>query len=294
MKATVRNTITESSIWFWALLAALVQTAYGAAENNLIERGRYLIHAGGCMSCHTADEEGAPPLAGGRALETPFGTFYATNITPDTETGIGWWSDEDFLDALWEGKRPQGSHYYPAFPFTSYTGISKQDALAMKAYLFSIEPIHRANRNHKLRWFISTRLAAGAWKKMNFRPGRFVEDPEQSADWNRGAYLVRHLGHCGECHTPRTRSGKLLRERELTGSSAGPDDEEVPNITPDRESGIGRWSTTDIELFLETGMLPDGDFTGELMSPVIDDNTSQLTSEDRRAIAVYLKTIPTK
>jgi len=293
----VRNTITEGSIRIGLVVAAFLQVANGAApqdgptQNDLVEKGRYLIHAGGCITCHTADTADAPPLAGGRALETPFGTFYAPNITPDAETGIGTWSDDDFLNALWNGVSPKGSAYYPAFPYTSYSGVTEEDALAMKAYLFSLEPVHWPNRKHELRWFIFTRMAAGAWKSMNFRPARFVEEPGQSADWNRGAYLVRHLGHCGECHTPRTRTGVLIERKAMTGNTKGSDEKKAPDITTDKEAGIGRWSMQEIELFLEMGLLPDGDFTGGSMSPVIDDNTSQLIDADRHAIAVYLKSL---
>ena len=283
-------------IGFWALLATGSLAACGAAaesdsESNAVVRGRYLIHAGGCISCHTADEDDAPPLAGGHALETPFGTFFTPNITPDVETGIGSWSDDDFLNALRQGVSPEGSSYYPSFPYTSYTGLTKDDVLAMKAYLFSLEPVVNPNKKNELSWYVSMRMAASAWKRMNFRPRRYAGDTSQSTEWNRGAYLVRHLGHCGECHTPRTKTGKILYERELAGNPAGADGEKIPNITPDKEAGIGRWSEREIELFLEMGMLPDGDFTGGSMSPVIDDNTSQLTDEDRRAIGVYLKSV---
>jgi mono/diheme cytochrome c family protein len=290
----VRNTITEAATRLAILAAGVFQMAavsFADVDAGLIEQGRYLVYAGGCISCHTVDEKDAVPLAGGHPLETPFGTFYAPNITPDDETGIGRWTDENFLDAFWKGVSPMGKHYFPAFPYTSYTGMTESDVLAIKAYLFSMEPVHNPNRKNELPWYLSTRLAAGAWKKMNFRPARFVEDPAQSAQWNRGAYLARHLGHCGECHTPRKKSGRILQGLEFAGQPEGPDREAVPDITPDREHGIGRWSEQDITMFMEFGMLPDGDFTGGDMSPVIDDNTSHLTNEDRAAIAVYLKSV---
>ena len=269
----------------------LLTTGVSLANPAQIERGEYLLHASGCTSCHTADEDDARPLTGGRALDTPFGTFYTPNITPDIETGIGGWSDDDFVTALWEGVGPDGD-YYPAFPYTSYTGMSRQDALAIKAYLFSIEPIPQPNREHELDWYLFTRLAAWGWKLINFTPGRFVPDPARDAAWNRGAYLARHLGHCGECHTPRDDLGKIRTQRELAGNPNGPEGKKVPDITPNRKSGIGRWSTDEIEFFLELGMLPDGDFAGGSMSPVIDDNTSQLVPADRHAISLYLKTVP--
>jgi mono/diheme cytochrome c family protein len=275
-----------------ALTILSFQTVCPAAtQSDLVERGEYLLHAGGCISCHTADEDDAVPLAGGRALETPFGTFITPNITPDDETGIGQWSDDDFLNALWLGIRPDGSRYFPAFPYTAYTGVSEEDLLAIKAYLMNLLPIRQPNLEHELPWYLSSRVAARAWQTMNFEPGRFQKEPTRSAEWNRGAYLVRHLGHCGECHTPRTATGKSIQDKALTGNPAGADGKKVPGITQDRENGIGRWSPGEIELFLEIGMLPDGDFTGSVMSAVIDDNTSHLTGEDRHAIATYLTSI---
>jgi mono/diheme cytochrome c family protein len=272
--------------------APLLATAFAVAQTEAIERGEYLIHAGGCIDCHTEDRDDAVDLAGGRALESPFGTFYTPNITPDVDTGIGAWSDEDFLSAFWEGVDPDGKHYYPSFPYPSYTGISRDDLLAMKAYLFSLEPVGNPTPEHKLKWYISTRLAVGAWKLKNFDSQRFEPDADRSDEWNRGAYLVRHLGHCGECHTPRSGTGALLADLELSGNPDWPDDEKMPNITPHRDDGIGKWSVSDIEYFLQTGMYPDGDFVGSSMSAVIDNNTSRLTKEDRLAIASYLKSVP--
>lgn len=266
--------------------------AIASAEESTIERGEYLIFAGGCIDCHTEDSDEALPLAGGRALESPFGTFYSPNITPDVDSGIGAWTDADFVNAFWKGVNPDGDHYYPAFPYTSYTGVSREDLLAMKAYLFSLEPVENATPEHELAWYISTRLAAGAWKLKNFDSERFVPDREQSPEWNRGAYLVRHLGHCGECHTPRSATGALRQDQELAGNPDGPDEEKMPNITPHRDDGIGKWSVGDIEYFLQTGMLDDGDFVGSSMSSVIDNNTSKLIKEDRLAIATYLKSVP--
>jgi mono/diheme cytochrome c family protein len=259
-------------------------------QEDPVERGRYLTYAGGCISCHTEDVDRAVPLAGGRAMETPFGTFYSPNITPDVETGIGGWSGDDFVTAFWEGVSPDGEHYFPSFPYTSYTGASREDLLAIKAYLDSIEPVAKQVPEHDLAWYMSTRLAAGAWKALNFESRRFVPDPAQDEQWNRGAYLVRHLGHCGECHTARGSSGAFLEGVELAGATLG--DEKVPNITPHREAGIGRWSESDIEYFLDIGMLPDGDFAGSSMVDVIEDNTSKLTREDRLAIAAYLRALP--
>jgi mono/diheme cytochrome c family protein len=270
-------------------MAAIPATADD--EDPQVERGRYLTHAGGCITCHTEDRDDAVPLAGGRALESPFGTFYAPNITPDPETGIGEWSNTEFVRAFQAGLNPKGDAYFPAFPYTSYTGMSNEDLLAIKAYLFSLEPVKKENRKHDLPIMMSSRKAAGVWKSRYFKPQRFLAVRNKDEQWNRGAYLVRHLGHCGECHTPRGGLGELESDLELAGNPEGPGDEEMPNITP-HEDGIGDWSIEDIERFLDTGMLPNGDYTDDSMADVIKDNTSHLSREDRLAIATYLKSLP--
>jgi mono/diheme cytochrome c family protein len=274
------------------MVAGLLVIGDANAQQTPIERGKYLARAAGCVTCHTANGDNAVPLAGGHRLETPFGTFYGPNITPDKQTGIGDWSDEDFLNAIWNGVSPDGENYYPAFPYTSYTGMSREDALAIKAYLFSLDPVSQENREHELNWYVSMRMAAGFWKSMGFNPARFSPDASRSDEWNRGAYLVRHLGHCGECHTPRDVMGRMETDRDLHGNPEGGEKNAAPDITPNKTTGIGKWSVSDIEFFLEIGMLPDGDFTGGNMSAVIDDNTSLLTPQDRNAIAVYLKSLP--
>lgn len=280
----------RSSLYLIAGAAAALAASAVFAQDDVVARGKYLTHAGGCITCHTEDKPDAVELAGGRALDTPFGTFYAPNITPDVLTGIGAWSDEDFVNALWNGVSPQGEHYFPAFPYTAYTGMSREDVLAIKAYLFSVDPVVKDSPAHDLAWYMSTPFAARAWKAMNFEPARFAPDASRDEQWNRGAYLVRHLGHCGECHTPRTARGALQPERALAGTTLG--DEKMPNITPHPADGIGRWSLSDIEYFLDVGMYPDGDFAGSSMVDVIEDNTSQLTRADRLAIASYLKSLP--
>jgi mono/diheme cytochrome c family protein len=275
--------------WPVALAASLLSLA--AQAETPADRGRYVTAAAGCASCHTADSDGAAPFAGGRALVTRFGTFYSPNITPDRDTGIGTWTDAQFLDALREGIHPGGGAYFPAFPYTSYSGMTAEDALAIKAYLFTLTAVRQPNRDHDLPWYLRPRLVATAWKWAFFRPTPFIQDPRRNAAWNRGAYLVRHLGHCGECHTPRNRFGALIADRELAGNPVAPEEREVPNITPDEEDGIGDWSPSDLETFLETGMFPDGDFAGSGMGEVIDDTTSRLTPDDRRAIGTYLRAL---
>jgi mono/diheme cytochrome c family protein len=281
-----------AGIWGLVLACILLVPGIACAGGDAVRRGEYLVYAGGCITCHTDEENGGKYLAGGRALKTPFGTFYTPNITPDVTTGIGAWNDDDFVRAFREGVNPQGENLYPAFPYTSYTGIKRDDLLAIKAYLFSLTPVEQPNRKHDLPWYLSYRWVLSIWNWLNFEPGVFKPDPARPPQWNRGAYLVRHLGHCGECHTPRNWMGGLERSRELAGNPDGPEGGKVPNITPDRATGIGSWTASDIAYFLQTGMLPDGDFAGSSMSDVIDDNTSQLRENDRKAIAAYIESLP--
>ncbi len=277
-----------TALLLW-LIAASCLAASAASEQ--IERGRYLVHAGGCISCHTADRPDAIPLAGGRRLETPFGIFYAPNLRPDRKTGTGGWTDRDFDAALRQGRAPDGSLYYPVFPYPAYAGMSDRDVSAIAAYLRSLTPVHNPVPPHELPWYLRWRQVMLGWNLLWFDPQPFQADQRRDAEWNRGAYLVRHLGHCGECHTPRNVLGARDHSRELAGNPDGPDNENIPGIRQDREGGIGQWTIDDILLFLEVGMLPDGDFAGSSMSEVIDDNTSQLTAADRRAIAVYLQSL---
>jgi len=274
-----------------ALAGASAAAASAAELSTAVERGRYLAQAGGCISCHTADRPDATPLAGGRAIRTAFGTFYTPNLTPDPETGLGGWTDADFERALRGGVRPDNSYYYPAFPYPSYTGLTDSDVADIAAYLRSLAPVRQATPKHELPWYLSQRLVMYVWNLLNFTPGRFTPDPARDAAWNRGAYLVRHVGHCGECHTPRNALGGLDHARELAGNPAGPEGKSVPDITQNPEAGIGRWSAEDIVFMLETGLLPDGDFAGSTMSDVIKDSTGKLTVADRQAIAAYLKSL---
>jgi mono/diheme cytochrome c family protein len=253
------------------------------------KRGEYLTHAGGCSACHT--QENGQDMAGGRPLESPFGTFYSPNITPDETAGIGGWSDAEFITAFQEGINPAGEHYYPAFPYPSYTGLSDTDLLDIKAYLDSLPASSQANREHDLVWYAQWRAPLYFWKWLYFTSARFVPDAEKAPTWNRGAYLVRHLGHCGECHTPRTILGGSRKQLELAGAPGFGDAKAAPNLTPHAD-GLENWRSSDLELFLEIGMLPNGDFAGGEMSVVIDENTALLTSEDRTAIVQYLRELP--
>jgi mono/diheme cytochrome c family protein len=262
----------------------------GAADPDPA-RGAYLAAAAGCETCHTDKEHHGPPYAGGRALETQFGTFYSPNITPDPETGIGDWSEAQFLRALREGVGPDGANYFPVFPYPSFTGITDEDARAIKAYLFSLPPVRQVNRAHDVSFPFSWRFLQTGWKLLFFNPGQFRPAPQRSAAYNRGAYLVTAVAHCGECHTPRNWLGAMESDRFLAGNPHGPDGKKVPNITPDPRTGIGEWSEDDIVGLLTDGHTPDLDFVGGAMAEIVR-NTSRLDDADRRAIAVYLKSVP--
>jgi mono/diheme cytochrome c family protein len=262
-----------------------------SAAADPVSPGAYLTNAAGCEDCHTDREHGGQPYAGGRALATPFGTFYSPNITPDPETGIGRWSDEQFLRALRDGVRPDGANYFPVFPYPSFTKITDADMRAIKAYLFSLPAVRQADRAHDVSFPISWRFLQNGWKLLFFSPGPFRPTPERSQAYNRGAYLVTALAHCGECHTPRNWFGATEPGSFLAGNPHGPDGKKVPNITPDPQTGIGNWSEEDITTLLKTGQTPEFDFVGGAMGEVVR-NTSRLDDADRRAIAIYLKSLP--
>jgi mono/diheme cytochrome c family protein len=285
-RSTTRSVATAAALVVAALLAWPA-----AADQAQIDRGAYIFTAADCAGCHTDVKAKGPLLAGGRALKTPFGTFYSPNITPDPEHGIGRWSDADFIEALREGAAPDGSHLYPVFPYTSFTRMTDQDMLDLKAYIFSLPPVAQPNRDHEIDFPFGWRFTLGAWKLLNFTAGAFAPDPAKGPEWNRGAYLVEALGHCGECHTPRGWLGGLDGSRAFAGTTAGPDGGKVPNITPDKETGIGSWSRADILRVLKTGMLPDFDAVGSAMGEVVE-TTSRLSDADRQAIAVYLESLP--
>jgi mono/diheme cytochrome c family protein len=275
-----------------ALLCRAPAPAPAQADQARIDRGAYIFAAADCVSCHTDVKGKGPPLAGGRPLATPFGTFYSPNITPDPETGIGRWTDADFIRALRYGVSPGGDHYFPVFPYPSFTGMTDQDILDLKAYIFSLPPVKQANRDHDIDFPYGWRPSIWFWKQLNFTPGAFAPDPAQSPEWNRGAYLVQALGHCGECHTPRGWLGGLDTSVAYSGTTDGPDGEKVPNITPDPDTGIGSWSPADVVRVLRTGQLPNGDFVGSVMGEVVETSTSKLTDADRQAIAAYLASLP--
>jgi mono/diheme cytochrome c family protein len=276
----------RSLLFALATLGAAATPA--AAESSPAARGEALFHIGGCTNCHTA--KGGQLLAGGDAIRTPFGAFYAPNITPDATTGIGAWSDADFIRAMREGVGRDGRPYYPAFPYTSFTHMTDEDLRRLKAYLDTIAPVSQPSHAHEL-WFpFSLRWGMWLWQWAFFTPELFQPDPARDAVWNRGAYLVLGPGHCAECHTPRTFYGVLEQGRAFAGSQLGKD--KVPNITSNPEKGLGKWSASDIGTVLKLGMTPDGDFLGSEMAKVVNNGTSKLPDDDLAAIVAYLQTLP--
>ena len=270
------------------LVPPLLSAGPALADDAAVRRGEYLSRAAGCVGCHTDVDNGGPPFAGGRPLETPFGVFYSPNVTPDRETGIGAWSEEDFVRALREGVAPDGTHYFPVFPYPSYTRMTDADMRDLGAYLFSREAVHREVPDHDVPFPLSWRFLQLGWKLLFFSGGEYRPDPARDAEWNRGAYLVRALAHCGECHTPRNVLGAPVADRFLAGTPDGPDGAPVPNVTPDPRTGIGNWSADDLVQLLKSGLKPDFDDVQGSMYEAIEHGLKFLTDEDLKAIAVYV------
>ncbi len=251
------------------------------------KRGEYLIRAAGCVACHTDIKNNGGYLAGGPPIETQFGTFYAPNITPDSEHGIGGWSLGDFYLSLTAGVSPLGEHYFPAFPYTSYTRLLDQDIVDLKSYIDSVAPVARTSVPHDISWPFGYRELLGPWKLLFFRQGADGETGKQSVSEDRGNYLVNGPGHCGECHSQRNILGGIADGDPLSGNSRGPEGHSVPSIAG-KETTIADWEKSDISFYLQTGVKPDGDVAGGAMSEVIFESTSYLTDEDIDAVALYL------
>ncbi len=273
-----------------ALWGAAWLPGAGAADDPAA-RGKYLARAGLCIACHTDFRNKGVELAGGYAIQIPFGTLYSTNLTPDPETGIGGWSDEAFLRAMREGVGRRGQHLFPAFPYTSFTAMTDRDILAIKAYLATVRPVRQENRAPELTAPFGWRFLLAGWKWRYFRKGPWKADPDRSARWNRGAYLVQAVTHCAECHTPRDWAGGLKPELLMAGSVDGPEGETSPNITPHQETGVGDWSVEDMVELLKSSYKPDGDNVQGLMERVIVHGYEHMTDEDLAAIAVYLRSL---
>jgi mono/diheme cytochrome c family protein len=258
------------------------------AQASLVERGAYLAKAADCEACHTG--QGGKEYAGGLAIRLPFGTLYSTNITPDKDTGIGNYSDQDFLNAVHRGIRRDGARLYPAMPYTSYTYISDADALAIKAYLFSLPPVHAAAPANTLGFPFNQRWGMMFWSALFNRDDRFEPDTSKSPEWNRGAYLAEALAHCGECHTPRNLALALNNRQKFAGAvTAG---WRAFNITSDKATGLGGWRDDDLFAYLSTGNAAGHGTASGPMGEAVDQSFGQLAGEDIRAIVAFLRSVP--
>ncbi|MEO8740421.1 MAG: cytochrome c [Casimicrobiaceae bacterium] len=283
-----------------ALIAGVAAVGGGSTANaqaatppatTQIDQGRYLVRIGDCAGCHTAKDGQA--LAGGKPLETGFGAIYAPNITPDRDTGIGNWSSDAFYRALHTGHDDEGKHLYPAFPYPWFTKVTRSDVDTIKAYLDTIAPVRRQNKPPQLDWWMRWRGSLVGWNLLNFDEGEFRPDAAKSAQWNRGAYLVEGLGHCGDCHTPKGYFGGAKSAAALAGGyTKGGHDQGwfAPTLTGEPRAGLGGWSIADIVTYLKTGANKRTASAGP-MSEVITNSTSHLSNDDLEAIAVYLKSL---
>jgi len=279
------------------LLAAIPHvSAASDTSDAVVQKGRYLAIAGNCATCHTV--AGGQPFAGGLAFKTPFGTMYSTNISPDPDTGIGKWSQEEFARAVREGVRPDGEHLYPAFPYTAYTKLTDADVAALFAYLKTVAPVNSAATENEMSFPFNQRWALSLWKMLFFSEGRFVPNQSKPADWNRGAYLVEGLGHCSSCHSPRNFMGAEQSSMAMTGGEY-PDKVpgvdllrpwSAPNLTS-APNGLKSWTVDDLTAYLHTG---GNDFSETFgpMNEVIINSTRNMTEADVRAMATYLKSLP--
>jgi mono/diheme cytochrome c family protein len=273
----------RATILFAAL--ATIGSAKADPDNYVIDqRGRALAIAGDCVACHTAP--GGKPFAGGLALATPFGVIMTPNITPDDATGIGRWTQAEFSRAMHEGRGRNGSYLYPAFPYPYFTKVTREDTDAIYDYLRTLAPVTNAVNRRTLPFPFSVRALMIGWNSLFFKPSPFVPDPQRSAEFNRGAYLVEGLGHCGACHTPLNAFGANKASQFLQGNRI--DDWTAPSITNDQQSGLGKWSADEIVQYLKNGQTRTTTASGP-MRDVIENSTSKMAEADLKAIAVYLK-----
>ena len=277
--------------WFITAPSTIAASTLVADYKPNLANGETIFTIGGCVSCHkTPGQDNRLRLGGGLALGSPFGTFYAPNISPDATNGIGAWSELDFVNAVQHGVGRQDEHLYPALPYTSYTHLKLEDARDLYAYIKTLPVVDAPNKPHNVAFPFNIRRLLGGWKFLFFSDRPFTPDPSRSAEWNRGAYLVEGPGHCSECHSPRNALGGIEADKRFSG---GPDPEGkswVPNITQHAD-GIGTWKEDEIVEFLKSGLTPSFDSAGGSMAEVIQ-NTSRLSDEDRKAIAAYLVTLP--
>jgi len=276
--------------FFWWLTTPMVVVAAALpAYQPDLANGLTTFNAGGCSSCHAVpNQPDRLKLGGGLAIPSPFGTFYAPNISPDLNDGIGRWSEAGFVTALLKGTSPEGTHYFPVLPYASYQHAKVEDVRDLFAFLKTLAPVAGRVRDHDVPFPFNIRRNVGVWKWLFMDGKPFTADAARSAQWNRGAYLVNGFGHCAECHSPRNFLGGIVSAQRFAGGPNPEGEGWVPNIT---QKGLADWSAKDIAYFLETGQTPDGDSAGGSMVRVIK-NTSQLPAEDRDAIADYIKSLP--
>ena len=274
--------------WFLTIPASVPASALAPHRPDLAN-GKEMFFAGGCASCHAVpDQPDAMKLGGGLGLKSPFGTFYVPNISPDPKDGIGAWTEAQFITALTKGTSPEGEHYYPAFPYTSYQHITFDDLRDLFAFLKTLPAVQGRARDHDVPFPFNVRRLVGGWKLLFLNAEVSKPNQPQSAQWNRGAYLVNGPGHCAECHSPRNALGGIIASLRFTGGPSPDGQGGVPNIT---QFKLKDWSEADIAGTLEDGMTPDADRVGGSMIEVVR-NTSQLTAADRMAIAAYIKSLP--
>ena len=267
--------------------AFTIGRAQGEPSAETIARGKALTVAADCAGCHTADP--SKPFAGGKRIDTPFGGIYSPNLTPDRETGLGAWSDEEFYRALHDGVARDGSRYYPAFPYPNFTKITRDDVLAIRAYLATLTPFRNIKPPPELRWPLNYRVVMRGWDLLFFRPGTFEVNPNKSEEWNRGAYLVEGAAHCGGCHTPKNMFGADKRGQPYGGGRV--QGWFAPRLDSADRGGLKSWSADDIVEYLQSGR-NGRSHAGKLMAEVVVNSTSKMSDADVRAIAVYLKDLP--
>jgi len=276
-------------MFWWLTIPSVIPATALPAYKPDPANGLIVFNAAGCSSCHAMPRQpDRTRLGGGLAIPSPFGTFYAPNISPDPVDGIGRWSEADFISAVTKGTSPARTHYFPAFPYTSYQQARVEDVRDLFAWLKTLPPVPGKVRDHEVAFPFNIRRNLGIWKLLFMDGKPFTPEPARSAQWNRGAYLINALGHCAECHSPRNVLGGIIARQRFAGGPNPEGEGWVPNIT---QRGLGDWSEKDIAYFLETGQMPDGDTAGGPMARVIR-NTSQLNADDRAAIAAYLKSVP--
>jgi mono/diheme cytochrome c family protein len=259
------------------------------ALTQVITRGEYLARAGDCTACHT--EPTGKAFAGGRAMPTPFGNIYVPNITPDDETGIGLWTADDFYRMMHTGLSRDGSLLYPAMPFASYTKVTREDSDAIFAFLQSVTPVRQKNKPHELRFPYNKRELLVGWRALYFKEGEYQADPSQSAQWNRGAYLVQGLGHCAMCHTQVNALGGSSESKAFEGGMIPNQNWYAPSLTSNHEAGLGDWSLKEIADLLQVGISSRGTTYGP-MAEVVYNSLQYMTDADAEAMAVYLKALP--